>query len=55
MCIRDSVHTVEPGLYIAEWGMGIRIEDNVLVTASGVKNLSDHIPKKANDIENMMK
>ncbi|MCJ7836588.1 aminopeptidase P N-terminal domain-containing protein [Cuneatibacter sp. NSJ-177] len=49
------VHTVEPGLYIAEWGMGIRIEDNVLVTASGVKNLSDHIPKKANDIENMMK
>lgn len=49
------VHTVEPGLYIAEWGMGVRIEDNVLVTSSGVKNLSGHIPKKANDVENLLR
>ncbi len=49
------VQTLEPGLYISEWGMGVRIEDNVLVTSSGVKNLSDHIPKKINDIENYLK
>lgn len=49
----QCVHTVEPGLYIEEWGMGIRIEDNVVVTAEGVHNLSQNIPKKANDVENL--
>jgi Xaa-Pro aminopeptidase len=49
----QCVHTVEPGLYIAEWGMGVRIEDNVVVTTEGVRNLSQHIPKKANDVENL--
>jgi Xaa-Pro aminopeptidase len=34
------VLTVEPGVYIPEEGIGIRIEDNVLITSTGVDNLS---------------
>jgi Xaa-Pro aminopeptidase len=48
------VHTVEPGLYIREWGMGVRIEENVVVTSSSVRNLSERIPKTISDIENLM-
>lgn len=38
------VITVEPGIYIPEEGLGARIEDDVLVTKDGVKNLSVNIP-----------
>jgi len=48
------VHTVEPGLYIREWDLGIRIEENILVSLEGVRNLSEGIPKTVSDIENMM-
>ncbi len=48
------VFTVEPGLYIEEEGIGIRIEDNVLVTDDGCRVLSDDIIKEADDIENFM-
>jgi len=57
------VITVEPGLYIAvdapgvpaEYrGIGIRIEDDVLVTESGYENLSAAIPKSIAAIENLM-
>lgn len=51
----NCVHTVEPGLYIAEWGMGIRIEDNVVVTDTGIINLSDNVPKTRADVENLMR
>lgn len=34
------VLTVEPGIYIPEEGIGVRIEDDVLVTKTGYKNLS---------------
>ncbi len=36
--------TVEPGIYIPEENIGIRIEDNVLVTENGIKILSEKIP-----------
>ena len=58
------VLTVEPGLYIQpddelfapEYrGIGIRIEDDVLVTSDGYKNLSENIPRHPNDIEMWMK
>jgi Xaa-Pro aminopeptidase len=48
------VVTVEPGLYIAEEGIGIRIEDDILVTLTGHENLSEHIPKTISEIEAIM-
>jgi Xaa-Pro aminopeptidase len=47
-----SVITVEPGLYIKELGIGIRIEDNILITEKGCENLSIDIPKTIEEIEN---
>ncbi len=49
------VITIEPGLYIAEEGIGIRIEDDILVTKDGHENLSKDIIKSVDDIENFMK
>ncbi len=40
------VLTVEPGIYIPEEGIGVRIEDDVLVTADGVQSLSASLPAK---------
>ncbi|MBQ7266654.1 MAG: aminopeptidase P family protein [Firmicutes bacterium] len=48
------VLTVEPGLYIKEEGIGIRIEDDVFVTAAGCEVLSKDIVKEAKDIEDIM-
>jgi Xaa-Pro aminopeptidase len=47
--------TVEPGLYIAEESIGIRIEDDVVVTKDGAINLSKQIIKEVKDIEAFMK
>ncbi len=46
--------TVEPGLYIKELNIAIRIEDNVLVTDAGCDILTSDIIKKAEDIEKYM-
>lgn len=57
------VLTVEPGLYIQpddelfapEYrGIGIRIEDDIVVTADGYRNLSEYIPRHPDDIEKWM-
>lgn len=47
--------TVEPGIYVDDEGIGIRIEDDVLVTEDGHVNLSKGIIKEAKDIEEFMK
>ncbi len=39
------VLTIEPGIYIQKEGIGVRIEDNILITKDGHKNLSEHIRK----------
>jgi Xaa-Pro aminopeptidase len=49
-----NIITVEPGLYISEEKIGIRIEDDVLVTDDGHKNLATDIPKEIDEIEKMM-
>lgn len=49
-----AVVTIEPGVYLPDEEIGIRIEDDILVTKSGHKNLSNKIPKKAADIERIM-
>lgn len=48
------VITVEPGLYSALEGIGIRIEDDVLVTETGAENLSVTILKSIEEIESFM-
>lgn len=48
------VITVEPGLYIAEESIGIRIEDDILVTKTGYENLSKDIIKTVDEIEAFM-
>lgn len=45
------VITVEPGVYIPEENIGIRIEDMILVTASGAKVLSGALPRDPSEIE----
>lgn len=45
------VITVEPGLYIEEESIGIRLEDDVLITADGAVNLSVEIPITVEDVE----
>ena len=40
-----SVITVEPGIYTIDEKIGVRIEDNILITNSGIKNLSANIPR----------
>ena len=46
--------TMDTGIYIREWGIGMRIEDNVLVTAQGLERLSDGIPRTIEEIEAAM-
>ena len=50
-----NVITNEPGLYIEDEGLGIRIEDDLLITGTGCEVLSPQIPKTIEDIENIMK
>lgn len=48
------VLTVEPGLYIEKESIGIRIEDDILVTETGHENLSKEIFRSVEDIESFM-
>jgi Xaa-Pro aminopeptidase len=51
---KGQILTVEPGLYLADEGIGIRIEDNILLTEQGHINLSQSIIKEIVDIESFM-
>lgn len=58
-----NIITVEPGVYIPSgskcdpkwWNIGIRIEDDVLITSGAPEVLSGHLPKKAEEVEALMK
>ena len=49
------VFTVEPGIYISEESIGIRIEDDVLVTKDGCRVLTKNMIKEVSEIEEFMK
>jgi Xaa-Pro aminopeptidase len=62
--VAGMLYTVEPGIYISETSegvdakyrnIGVRIEDVILVTETGNKNLSEGAPKEINEIETVMK
>ena len=54
--------TIEPGIYVNEtaevddkWkGIGIRIENDILITDDGFENLTSKVPVEIDDIENLM-
>ncbi len=48
------VVTIEPGVYLPDKKLGVRIEDDILVTSSGNKNLTIAVPKSVKDIEAAM-
>jgi len=49
-----SVITVEPGIYLPEENLGIRIEDDIVVTRDGSRNLTKSIPRTIAQIEKAM-
>ena len=52
---KDMVFTVEPGIYIPEENLGIRLEDDVVVQDSGEPfNLMKNIPLEPEEIEDLM-
>ena len=48
------VFTCEPGIYIPEENLGIRLENDILVTEKGPNDLMKNIPLEAEEIENLM-
>jgi Xaa-Pro aminopeptidase len=48
------VVTIEPGVYLPDQKLGVRIEDDILVTATGNQNLTAAVPKSVKDIEAAM-
>ncbi|HXM99499.1 MAG TPA: Xaa-Pro peptidase family protein [Candidatus Dormibacteraeota bacterium] len=48
------VLTIEPGIYIPEENLGVRIEDDFLITETGNKFLSEKLPRNVDEIEKIM-
>jgi Xaa-Pro aminopeptidase len=48
------VFTVEPGIYIRDENLGIRLEDNLVIRENGLDNLMGNIPIEAEEIEDLM-
>ncbi len=53
--VEGMVVTIEPGIYIADRKIGVRIEDDILIGRKGPENLTHMIPKSAKDVEAAMR
>ncbi|HEX8322922.1 MAG TPA: M24 family metallopeptidase, partial [Tepidisphaeraceae bacterium] len=53
--VANMVITIEPGIYLPDRRLGVRIEDDLLLTRGGSKNLTERIPKTVKDIEAAMR
>ncbi|MCA9279764.1 MAG: aminopeptidase P family protein [Phycisphaeraceae bacterium] len=51
---KGNVVTIEPGIYLPDEELGVRIEDDVEITATGHRVLTSQIPKMIKEIEKMM-
>ena len=49
------VFCVDVGIYVEEWGIGFRLEDNCLVTENGCECLTRSIPRSIEEIEQAMR
>jgi Xaa-Pro aminopeptidase len=49
------VFTCEPGIYIPEEGIGVRIENDLIITKKGAVDMMKNIPIEADHIEQLMK
>jgi Xaa-Pro aminopeptidase len=52
--VENTLFTIEPGLYLADEGLGVRIEDDYLMTKDGIVKLSAGIPSDPEAIETLM-
>ncbi|NCC45858.1 MAG: M24 family metallopeptidase, partial [Bacteroidia bacterium] len=48
------VLSCEPGIYIKEEGIGVRIENNILITENGPVDLTESVPVEVEEIEDLM-
>ena len=48
---KGLVVTIEPGIYLPQKKMGVRIEDDLLITRRGSENLTEGIPKRVAEVE----
>jgi Xaa-Pro aminopeptidase len=55
LLVPGMVITNEPGIYIPDEALGVRIENDYLITADGAENLSVELPMKVEEIEEMMR
>ncbi len=53
--VPGSMFTIEPGIYIPEKNLGIRIEDDILVTETGYEIMTEAAPKEIGEIEKLMR
>jgi Xaa-Pro aminopeptidase len=52
--VEGMVMTIEPGIYLPDRKLGVRIEDDLIITKNGAKSMTDRIPKTVEAIERAM-